>query len=112
MEVNNALGRRKTAVARVYMSAGTGNIFINGKDIKIYFPTILQQHAALKPFEITGTSGQFDVKIHVDGGGSSGQAEAVQLGIARALVKYNPEFRAVLKVQSLLTRDPRMVERK
>jgi len=112
MSVNNALGRRKTSVARVYLSAGTGNITINGKDAKVYFPTILLQNAVNKPFEVTNTLGQFDVKCNVNGGGTSGQADAVKLGVARALVKYNAELKPLLKAVDLMTRDPRMVERK
>lgn len=110
--MENALGRRKTAVARVYLTAGSGNITVNGKDIKVYFPALTLQNAALKPFEITSTTGQFDANIHVDGGGSAGQAGAVCLGITRALVKHNAELKAGLKAAGLTTRDPRMVERK
>src|SRR5438067_534014 len=112
MEVNNAIGRRKTAVARVYLTAGTGIITVNKKDVKVYFPTLVLQHAALKPFEVTNTVGQFDATIHVDGGGMSGQADAVKLGVTRALVKYNAELKPALKADGLFTRDPRMVERK
>jgi small subunit ribosomal protein S9 len=112
MSVTNALGRRKTSIARVYLSAGTGNITVNGKDAKIYFPTILLQNAINKPFEVTNTLGQFDLNCNVNGGGSSGQADAVKLGVARALVKYNAELKPLLKAVDLMTRDPRMVERK
>ena len=112
MSVNNALGRRKTAVARIYLSAGTGAFTVNGKESKIHFPTILLQNAINKPFEVTSTLGQFDVKCNVNGGGVSGQADAVKLGVARALVKYNAELKPLLKAQDLMTRDPRMVERK
>ncbi|MEI7978973.1 MAG: 30S ribosomal protein S9 [Bacteroidota bacterium] len=112
MEVNNALGRRKTAVARVYLSVGTGNVMVNGKDVKDYFPSIVMQNAALKPFEVTNTVGQYDVKVHVNGGGTSGQSEAVSLGITRALVKFDAELKPALKAVGLTTRDPRMVERK
>jgi small subunit ribosomal protein S9 len=112
MSVNNALGRRKTAVARVYLTAGSGNFTVNGKESKVHFPTILLQNAINKPFEVTSTLGQFDVRCNVNGGGVSGQADAVKLGIARALVKYNPEFKTALKAVDLMTRDPRMVERK
>ncbi len=110
--MNNALGRRKTAVARVYLSVGTGNITVNGKDVKAYFPAIAMQNAALKPFEITNTMGQYDAMVRVDGGGTSGQSEAVSLGITRALVKFNAELKPALKAVGLTTRDPRMVERK
>jgi small subunit ribosomal protein S9 len=112
MEVNNALGRRKTAVARVYITPGTGNITINKKELKTYFPTLSLQIAVTKPFEVTSTSGQFDVTAHIDGGGITGQADALKLAIARALVKNNAETKPALKVNGLLTRDPRMVERK
>ena len=112
MSVTNALGRRKTSIARVYLTAGTGNITVNGKDAKTYFPTILLQNAINKPFEVTNTLGQFDLTCNVNGGGSSGQADAVKLGVARALVKYNAELKPLLKAVDLMTRDPRMVERK
>ncbi|MDP1726467.1 MAG: 30S ribosomal protein S9 [Bacteroidota bacterium] len=112
MEINNALGRRKTAVARIYMTAGTGNMTVNKRDYKNYFPTLNLQIAANKAFEITNTVGQFDVTVHVDGGGQTGQADAIKLAISRALVKYNAELKPLLKVEGLLTRDPRMVERK
>lgn len=112
MEINNALGRRKTAIARVYLIAGTGKVTINKKDIKTYFASLTLQNAALKPFEVTNTMGQFDVTVHVNGGGTAGQAGAVSLGITRALVKYNAELKPALKASDLTTRDPRMVERK
>ncbi len=112
MEINNALGRRKTAVARVYMTAGTGKVTINKKDIKTYFASLTLQNAALKPFEVTSTMGQFDIVAHVNGGGTAGQAGAISLGITRALVKYNAELKPALKASDLTTRDPRMVERK
>lgn len=108
----NALGRRKTSVARVYLKPGSGAITVNGKDYKAYFPV---QHLVIKvtqPFELTGTSNQYDVKVNVKGGGVKGQVEAVVLGIARALVKINEESKPALKAEKLLTRDPRMVERK
>ncbi len=112
MEINNALGRRKTAIARVYLTAGTGKVTINKKDIKTYFASLTLQNAALKPFEVTNTMGQFDVTVHVNGGGTAGQAGAVSLGITRALVKFNAELKPALKASDLTTRDPRMVERK
>ncbi|MCO5230630.1 MAG: 30S ribosomal protein S9 [Chitinophagales bacterium] len=108
----NALGRRKTSVARVYLKPGTGTITVNGKDSKVYFPV---QHLAIKltqPFEITNTVGQYDVKVNVKGGGIKGQIEAIALGVSRALVKINEENKPTLKSEKLLTRDPRMVERK
>jgi small subunit ribosomal protein S9 len=112
MSANIALGRRKTAVARVYLSSGSGNITVNGRDAKVYFPTIVLQNSINKPFEISSTTGQFDVKCNVDGGGVAGQAEAIRLGISRALVQHNPELKPALKAEGLMTRDPRMVERK
>lgn len=112
MDVINKIGRRKTAVARVYMSAGTGKMEVNGKDYKTYFPAITLQAALEKPFAVTNTTGQFDLKVNVDGGGITGQAEAVKLAISRALVESNAEYKPLLKVDSMLTRDPRMVERK
>lgn len=112
MEIINALGRRKTSVARIYMSAGTGNFVVNGKDMKVYFPTLMLQNDINRPFELTSTVGQFDIKANIDGGGVSGQADALKLAISRALVKHNAELKPSLKVESMLTRDPRMVERK
>jgi len=112
MEVINALGRRKTSVARVYMSKGTGKVIVNKKDFKEFFPIDTLQAKVQRPFELTNTQNQFDVKVNVDGGGFNGQAEAIRLGISRALLEVDPEFRVALKVEGLLTRDPRMVERK
>ncbi|MEG1762623.1 MAG: 30S ribosomal protein S9 [Bacteroidales bacterium] len=112
MEVINTLGRRKTAVARVYISAGNGNITVNGRDYKEYFPTPMLQYVVQQAFEIIGLQGQFDVKANLDGGGIKGQAEALRLGIARAMIELDPTHRPALKVKGLLTRDPRMVERK
>ena len=112
MEVINATGRRKKAVARVYLSKGKGNVTINKKDYKIFFPTSILQGKVQQAFEATETSKTYDVKVNVAGGGITGQAEAVRHAIARALVKIDEENRAKLKVDSLLTRDPRMVERK
>lgn len=112
MEVTNKTGRRKTAVARVYLTPGNGNITVNGKDYKTYFPTDILQYVVNQAFEVTGTLNKFDVKANLDGGGIKGQAEALRLGIARALVAIDEEHKAPLKAKSLLTRDPRMVERK
>lgn len=112
MEVTNKTGRRKTAVARVYLTAGNGNIVVNGKDYKTYFPTTILQYVVNQAFEATGTLNQFDVKANLDGGGVRGQAEALRLGIARALCSIDTEHRPALKAKGLLTRDPRMVERK
>jgi small subunit ribosomal protein S9 len=112
MEIINALGRRKTSVARVYLSKGTGNVVVNKKDYKEFFPVDTLQAKINRPFELTNTLNQFDVKVNVDGGGFNGQAEAIRLGIARALVELDPEFKPLLKSEGLMTRDPRMVERK
>lgn len=112
MEINNKIGRRKNAVARIYLKEGKGNITINKRDIKEYFNTLILQYRVNQPFLATETQGKFDVNINVAGGGFTGQADAIRLGIARALTERNPEFRAMLKTDSLLTRDPRMVERK
>ncbi len=108
----HAIGRRKSAVARVYVSAGKGNITINGRELKDYFPKQAEQYVVCQPFETTGTVGQFDVKITVDGGGTHGQAEAVRLGIARALCEVDSEaYRSALKSAGFLTRDAREVAR-
>jgi small subunit ribosomal protein S9 len=112
MEVINALGRRKTSVARVYLTPGTGNMKVNGKDMTVYFPTLMLQNDINRPFVLTNTVGQFDVKANIDGGGVSGQADALKLAISRALVMHNAELKPALKAESMLTRDPRMVERK
>jgi len=112
MEVVNATGRRKTAVARVYLSKGKGNITVNKKDYKDFFPTTILQGKVQQAFAATETKDSFDVKVNVYGGGITGQAEAVRHAIARALVKISEDNKPLLKVDSLLTRDPRMVERK
>ncbi|PJA07638.1 MAG: 30S ribosomal protein S9 [Flavobacteriales bacterium CG_4_10_14_0_2_um_filter_32_8] len=112
MEVVNATGRRKTAVARVYLSEGKGNVTVNKKDYKVFFPTTVLQGKVQQAFEATNTLKTYDVKVNVAGGGVTGQAEAVRHAIARALVKIDEENRPKLKKDSLLTRDPRMVERK
>ena len=109
----NALGRRKSAVARVYVAAGTGNVTINGKELQVYFPDEALQYIVNQPFEVTGTTGQFDVKANLVGGGIKGQAEAARLGIARALCEVDKEaYRSALKAEGFLTRDAREVERK
>jgi len=106
------LGRRKTAVARLRLTPGNGNVTINGRDYKNYFPLETLQYIIDQPFIITGTAGKYDVKALLDGGGYKGQAEALRLAISRALVELNEEFRSALKEQGLMRRDPRMVERK
>jgi small subunit ribosomal protein S9 len=112
MEVINTLGRRKTAVARIYLSEGNGKITVNDRDFKEYFPTAILQYQILEPFEITNCAGKYDLKVNMDGGGVTGQAEALSLAISRALVKVNEENRPLLKAKGLMRRDPRMVERK
>ncbi|HLV53568.1 MAG TPA: 30S ribosomal protein S9 [Cryomorphaceae bacterium] len=112
MEVTNKLGRRKKSVARVYLKNGTGSVTINGRDYKEYFPTMPLQYRIHQPFAITETEGKFDVKVNVNGGGITGQIEAVRMGIARALVEIDSEYKTPLKREGLMTRDPRMVERK
>ncbi len=112
METTNAIGRRKCAVARVYMKEGTGVILVNGRDYKEYFPTAILQNTVMQAFEISATVGTFDVTANLGGGGVKGQAEALRLGISRILVELDPERRPALKAEGLMRRDPRMVERK
>ena len=113
MEQTHALGRRKAAVARVYLSAGAGNITINGRPLETYFSLESLRYIANQPFSVTNTEGQFDAKITVVGGGIKGQAEAIRLGIARALCEIDKEaYRSTLKAAGFLTRDAREVERK
>ncbi|MBQ1210088.1 MAG: 30S ribosomal protein S9 [Bacteroidales bacterium] len=113
MKQVNALGRRKSAVARVYIVSGKGNITINGRDLSEYFTLDSLRYIVNQPFEVTATEGQFDVKANIDGGGIKGQAEALRLGIARALCEVDKEaYRAALKSAGFLTRDAREVERK
>ena len=112
MEIINTLGRRKTSVARVYLSKGTGKVIVNSKDYKEAFPVAVLQSKIQQPFEITNTVGQYDVKVNVMGGGINGQAEAIRLGISRALVEVSEENKPLLKAEGLMTRDQRMVERK
>ena len=112
MEQINALGRRKTAVARVYVNTGQGNITINGKELNSYFVEETLQFIVKQPLEVTNTLAEFDIKVNLDGGGIKGQAEALRLGIARALCAINAEYRPALKAAGFLTRDSREVERK
>ncbi len=107
-----ATGKRKTSVARVHLKEGSGNIVVNGKDLNDYFPRLLYRQQVVAPLEAIGALKKFDAKAKVEGGGLTGQAGAVGLGLARALVLYDEEHRAALREKSLLTRDPRMVERK
>lgn len=112
MEVINTLGRRKTAVARVYLTQGKGNVTVNKKDYKEFFPVDVLQYKIEQPFKLTETTGQYDVTVNVVGGGINGQAEAIRLGISRALIEVSAENKPLLKEEGLTTRDPRMVERK
>ena len=112
MEVIHKIGRRKKAVARVYLSEGKGKITVNNKDFKSYFTTATLQYKVNQPLALTQNEGNFDIKVNVFGGGFTGQAEAVRLALSRAMCELNEENRSVLKPEGLLTRDPRMVERK
>ena len=112
MEVINAIGRRKKAIARVYLKPGDGAIVINNRDYKNYFPLATLQYVVRQPFTLTDNVDKYDVVALLDGGGINGQAEALRLGISRALIQIDPEYRPTLKAQGLLRRDPRMVERK
>ena len=112
MEVLNTLGRRKTAVARIYVTEGKGTITVNKKDYKEYFPTAILQYVVRQPLDITDNLEKYDIKVNLDGGGISGQAEALRLAISRALCKIDEEYRPALKAKGLMRRDPRMVERK
>jgi small subunit ribosomal protein S9 len=112
MEVINALGRRKTAVARVYLTKGKGVITVNNKKAKEVFPTDVLQSKLVQPFALTDTVGKYNVNVNVNGGGINGQVEAIRLGISRALVEIQEDYKVALKEEGLMTRDPRMVERK
>lgn len=112
MEVINTIGRRKTAVARVYMTPGTGKIVVNNRDYKEYFPTGPLQFIVNQAFQTIDAEGKWDVKANLDGGGFTGQAQALRMAIARALCEANTEDRTALKKEGFLMRDPRMVERK
>ncbi len=112
MEVINSIGRRKAAIARVILNDGKGNITINKRDFKDYFPNPQLQYVVEQPINLLQASGKYDIMVNLDGGGVKGQAEALRLGIARALVKLNPENKPALKASGFLTRDPREVERK
>lgn len=112
MEVINALGRRKSAVARVYVSEGAGKITINGRDIETYFPSSILRYIVLQPLNKLEVAEKYDIKVNLVGGGFKGQAEALRLAIARALVKINSEDKSALKAEGFMTRDAREVERK
>ena len=112
MELINAIGRRKSAVARVYLSEGTGKITINKKDIETYFPSAILQYVVKQPLQLLEAEGKYDIKVNLDGGGYTGQSQALRLAIARALVKVNADDKKVLKDAGFLTRDSHAVERK
>ena len=112
MEVVNAIGRRKAAVARVFVSEGTGKITINKRDLANYFPSTILQFIVKQPLAKLTVEEQYDIKINLDGGGFKGQSEAARLAIARALIKINPEDKSALRAEGFVTRDPRSVERK
>ena len=109
---SSATGRRKTASAQVRLAPGTGKIVVNGRPYDEYFTVVAQQSAVLKPLEVAKTTNVYDISVNARGGGNSGQAGAISLGIARALIQLTPELRPALKAEGLLTRDPRMKERK
>jgi small subunit ribosomal protein S9 len=112
MDTIHTIGRRKSAVARIYLSKGKGNITVNNREANTYFSTATQLYKLNQPFSLVDLEGKYDVKVNVNGGGSTGQVEAIRLAISRALIKINEENRPTLKAEGLLTRDPRMVERK
>ena len=111
MEVVNALGRKR-AIARIFVSEGTGKITINKRDLVEYFPSSIVQYVVKQPLETLGVSDKYDIKVNLNGGGFTGQSQALRLAIARALVKINPEDKAALRKEGFVTRDPRSVERK
>ena len=112
MEVVNALGRRKRAIARIFVSEGTGKITINKRDLVNYFPSGILQYVVKQPLETLGVSNKYDIKVNLNGGGFTGQSQALRLAIARALIKINAEDKAILRKEGFVTRDPRSVERK
>lgn len=112
MQVYNGLGRRKSAVARVYLQEGKGNVTINGRDLANYFGSELLHYVVKQPFIVLNLEGQYDVKVTLDGGGETGQSQAVRMGISRALVEMNPEYKSTLRANGFMTRDSREVERK
>ncbi|HVW94481.1 MAG TPA: 30S ribosomal protein S9 [Mucilaginibacter sp.] len=112
MSTTNTSGRRKTAVARIYLQDGNGAITVNGKDYKEYFPTLPLQYIVTQSVEVAGAAGKYDVKVNVAGGGIKGQAEAVRLAIAKAIVELDAEKKPALRAKGIMTRDDRMVERK
>jgi small subunit ribosomal protein S9 len=112
MEVINTIGRRKAAIARVYMNDGKGQIIVNGRDFKDYFPDKQLHYVVEQPLNLLELRDSYDIKVNLVGGGMTGQAEALRLGISRALIKINPEYKPALRAEGFVTRDPRVVERK
>ena len=112
MEVINTIGRRKAAIARVYMSEGKGQIIVNNRDFKEYFPDKQLHYVVEQPLNLLDVRENYDIKVNLDGGGMTGQAEALRLGISRALIKINPDYKPALRAEGFVTRDPRVVERK
>jgi len=112
MEVTNTSGRRKTSVARAYLTKGKGEIIVNGRDYKEYFPTPTLQYYVTQSLNVAKAAGEYDVKVNVKGGGITGQAQAIRLAVAKALVEINADLKKDLRAEGLVTRDPRMVERK
>ena len=112
MEVVNAIGRRKSAVARVFVKEGNGKITINKRDLAQYFPSTILQYVVLQPLNKLEAAGKYDIKVNLNGGGFTGQSQALRLAIARALVKINPEDKKALRAEGFMTRDPRSVDRK
>lgn len=112
MEVINTIGRRKAAIARIYMSEGKGQIIVNNRDFKEYFPDKLLHYVVEQPLNLIEVRNNYDIKVNLDGGGMTGQAEALRLAISRALIKVNPEHKPALRAEGFVTRDPRVVERK
>ena len=112
MEVINTIGRRKAAIARIYMSEGKGQIIVNNRDYKEYFPDKQLHYVVEQPLNLLEVKGNYDIKVNLNGGGMAGQAEALRLAIARALIKVNPEYKSALRAEGFVTRDPRVVERK
>jgi small subunit ribosomal protein S9 len=112
MEVVNTIGRRKAAIARVYLSEGKGQIIVNNRDFKEYFPDKQLHYVVEQPLNLLEVRENYDIKVNLDGGGLTGQAEALRLAISRALIKVNPEYKPALRAEGFVTRDPRVVERK
>ena len=112
MEVINTIGRRKAALARIYMSEGKGQIIVNNRDFKEYFPDKQLHYVVEQPLNLLELRDSYDIKVNLDGGGMTGQAEALRLAISRALIKVNPEYKPALRAEGFVTRDPRVVERK